>query len=157
MSIRKVLLFPTLSLIIIYNGCMTDDVYQDFKPELSEKQIQDGIFSVLVTAGFLVLRVNQGASMMQNKRGAKRFVRFVLWQALGHIISSKGIADLLCLSLSGKFYAIEVKRPGKKASKVQQEFLDVVNTHNGIGIVADSVDEVVSVINANEELSLALF
>ncbi len=42
----------------------------------------------------------------------------------------------------GRIIAIEVKRPGKKPTKDQEEFLQAVNKAGGLGFHADSVDKV---------------
>jgi hypothetical protein len=50
----------------------------------------------------------------------------------------KGIA----CSPEGRFWAIEVKKPGGKPSSDQISFLNLVRANNGIGIVAHSIDDV---------------
>jgi hypothetical protein len=43
---------------------------------------------------------------------------------------------------TGRFLAIEVKRPGNKASPEQQQFIDTINEAGGLAFVARSVEEV---------------
>jgi hypothetical protein len=58
--------------------------------------------------------------------------------------SRKGISDILGFFAdgSGRILAIEVKRPGEKASPDQLEFLKSVNDGGGVGILAFSIDDV---------------
>lgn len=55
----------------------------------------------------------------------------------------KGISDLLvCVPPAGAFVAIEVKRPGNKATPDQEVFIQQVTTRGGRAFVAESVDDV---------------
>ena len=56
---------------------------------------------------------------------------------------TKGVSDILGVLPDGRFMAIEVKRPGNKATQLQQQFLDNVNDKKGLGFIAYSVDDVV--------------
>lgn len=52
-----------------------------------------------------------------------------------------GFPDLVgCEPVSGRFIAIEVKRPGKKPTEAQEEFLAHFLVCNAIAFWADSVD-----------------
>lgn len=48
-----------------------------------------------------------------------------------------GISDRLCCLPNGRFLAIECKAPGKKPTKLQEEFLKGVAKNNGIALVID--------------------
>lgn len=53
-----------------------------------------------------------------------------------------GVSDILgCVN--GYFLAIEVKRPGKKPTLAQMEFLKEVNSAGGIGFVATGTQDVI--------------
>lgn len=52
-----------------------------------------------------------------------------------------GSSDLIGWTSRGFFLSIEVKTEGEKATPEQQEFLDIVNRHGGIGFIARSADE----------------
>jgi len=55
-----------------------------------------------------------------------------------------GIADIVGFdNRTAKFIAIEVKGPTGRTSKEQAEFLAVVASAGGIGIVANSVEDVI--------------
>ena len=57
------------------------------------------------------------------------------------IYAKAGVSDILAC-IKGRFVAIEVKRPGKKPSDLQERFLDAVNTIGGLAFWADSLQEV---------------
>ncbi len=58
----------------------------------------------------------------------------------------KGISDIIGCLKNGRFLAIEVKRKGNKPSNEQLEFIERVNKMGGVGIIAYSLDDVVSSI-----------
>ena len=57
------------------------------------------------------------------------------------IYAKAGVSDILAC-IKGRFVAIEVKRPGKKPSDLQERFLDAVNTIGGFAFWADSLQDV---------------
>ena len=121
---------------------------------MTEKQLQDTICQYLLYSGFLVLRINSGAATGEYK-GVKRFIRFVWWQALGVMRKSAGVSDILALR-DGHLYAIEVKKPGKvgNVSDEQEEFLSAVRNRGGTAIVADSLETVQGVVEAEHDLNV---
>jgi hypothetical protein len=54
----------------------------------------------------------------------------------------KGVSDILGILPDGRFLAIEVKQPGKYATKEQKAFLAQINAFGGMGFVARSIDDV---------------
>jgi len=61
------------------------------------------------------------------------------------VTNKKGVPDLLvCTYPEGKFYAIEVKRPGRldKVTKIQQHHIDLINKTGGKAFAADSLEKV---------------
>jgi hypothetical protein len=48
-----------------------------------------------------------------------------------------GISDRLCCLPNGRFMAIEVKAPGKKATALQMQFLISVTANEGVAFVID--------------------
>lgn len=50
-----------------------------------------------------------------------------------------GVSDVLGILPSGRFLAIEVKRPGGKPTPAQLEFIDNINANGGLGFVADNL------------------
>jgi len=55
----------------------------------------------------------------------------------------KGIADIVGMTENGRFIAIEAKKKGGKNRPEQKLFLEEVRRHNGIGIIAYSIDDVI--------------
>lgn len=91
-------------------------------------------------------RVNGGAV----KSGAD-FIRFYELHIPGHSGRSKGKADIEgCLgngsAYPGRFFALEVKRPGGKPTREQLEFLDATRAVGGIGAVVRGFEDVRSVL-----------
>ena len=121
-------------------------------PKVSEKDVQTSIVNVLTMRGALAMRVNSGAMAGEhtNKHGRtkKRIVRFITWFASGHPPTSSGVSDVLAC-YRGRFVAIEVKAPGKKknATVNQKAYIDAVLQAEGIGIVADCVDDVIELLD----------
>ncbi len=58
-----------------------------------------------------------------------------------------GSSDLICcIGPSGRFAAIEMKRPGGKATDAQLAFIQEVRRHGGLGEVCHSVEEALQVV-----------
>lgn len=58
-------------------------------------------------------------------------------------VRQPGVSDILgCQKGTGRFFALEVKRPGKEPSLAQSGFLSSVIAAGGIGAVVVSVEEV---------------
>lgn len=105
----------------------------------------------LIWQGWLVIRVNSGASTPERADGSQGFIPFNRWQTLGADEQQAGIADLLAfkdgLNSEGCiFLAIECKMPGKKPSQMQSVFLEGVKNHGGVPIVAYSIDDIQRVL-----------
>ena len=113
---------------------------------MSENTVKNAIIDYLIYRGALVLRVNSGAAV-ETHQGKRRFLWFVKWFALGQGNQVAGVADILAL-WQGRLYAIETKAIGKKGNvtEAQQLFLNEVVKHGGVGIVADSVDDIAVVM-----------
>src|SRR5690242_9737335 len=55
---------------------------------------------------------------------------------------TRGVSDIIgCIPTSGRFLAIEVKRPGGKLTQEQQQFIDMISGAGGLAFVAHSVEE----------------
>ena len=125
----------------------------------SEKDVQRAIVEALVWDGWLILRINQGGMERRTRVNSEtgyelppRYIRFAYWQALGIDQQASGISDVI--AVKGIVYdgvydgpillAIEVKAPGKKGNVTanQQAFLDAIENHGGIAIVADSLEDI---------------
>lgn len=82
----------------------------------SEQQVQKQIINYLEDKGYVAIKI---------------------------IVANKsGVPDIVGCTKKGKFFAIEVKKPGKKPTKLQQYKLDKIAANKGIAFSADSVDVV---------------
>ena len=57
------------------------------------------------------------------------------------IYAKAGVSDILAC-VKGRFVAIEVKRPGKKPTGLQKQFIDAVNLIGGVAFWADNLNDV---------------
>lgn len=66
-----------------------------------------------------------------------------------------GSGDILGLTKTGQFFSIEVKRPGKKPTDAQVEFMDRIAFNGGIAFVACSIDDVIQILEEklNEKIT----
>jgi hypothetical protein len=84
------------------------------------------------------LRASQlGARLFRNNVGRTRTANGA-WLAYG---LCKGSADLIGWCPGGRFLAVEVKKPGGLVSSEQVSFINAVNNHGGIAMVATSAEE----------------
>jgi hypothetical protein len=82
--------------------------------------------------GVYCWRQNQGA-IAAVSRGKRRFFRFA---------GAAGVSDILgLLRPSGRFLAVEVKRPGGRPTPEQQVFLETVQANGGLALCVHSLDE----------------
>ncbi len=76
-------------------------------------------------------------------RGVLNAVGYFHWKAWQGTFSKEGIADIIGLTKTGQFFAIEVKAPKGKASDAQIAFIENVGLSGGIAFVARSVEDVI--------------
>lgn len=58
---------------------------------------------------------------------------------------TRGVSDIIgCIPKTGRYLAIEVKRPGGKPTAEQKQFIDIINEAGGLAFVADSIESVKS-------------
>jgi len=55
--------------------------------------------------------------------------------------STAGTSDIVSCGPDGRFWAIEVKRPGKKPSELQWSYIRSIQERNGIAFYADSFED----------------
>lgn len=95
-----------------------------------ESEIQETILNWLEYQKGKFWRNNTGALNIE-----KRFIRFGL----------KGSSDIIGILPDGRFFACEVKRPGKKPTPDQKTFLETIAYWGGVACVAYSLEDVVNV------------
>lgn len=61
-------------------------------------------------------------------------------------IGIPGMPDILFQMRNGKLGGIEVKKPGDKPRKEQQDFLDLISENNGVAGYATNTDEAIQII-----------
>ena len=94
---------------------------------MTEQTIQKQIMIALSLSGCLVFRNNTGAV-----KDGDRFIRYGL---------CKGSSDIIGLTPSGQFLAVEVKKRTGKPTKEQLTFIDAINEQGGIAGIARSVED----------------
>lgn len=100
--------------------------------EQKEAEVVQACLAWLKLHGVFCWRQNQGAISGEHN-GKRRFLRFT---------SMTGVSDILgVLPSSGRFLAVECKRPGKKPTLEQAAFLDIVRQAGGVSICACSIDD----------------
>lgn len=94
-----------------------------------ERDIQAACLHLLALSGVMAFRVNSGAVTGEHN-GKRRFFRFN---------GARGCSDILgVLPRSGRFLAVEVKRPGGKLTPDQAAFLDRIRAAGGLALVVRS-------------------
>ena|SRR5260221_9857440 len=100
---------------------------------VAERDIQKSILEWLNLTGFFVWRMNVGAATYTDKHGKSHQFRF----------GFPGISDIIGLCPNGRFIAVEVKKPKGKGPTIDQlTYIDIINKHGGIGMVARSLEDV---------------
>lgn len=103
-------------------------------PPPLEKDIQKSILDYLELRHVPHWRANTGAAWLPGRGGKPQLVRF----------GFRGVSDILgILPPSGRWLAIEVKRPGKEPTADQKWFLTMIRDNGGLVIVAHSVEDVI--------------
>ncbi len=87
-----------------------------------------------------------GGSVLSMHKGRRSFTRFYALYLRGAEPAHKGMADLHGMLPDGRYFALEVKRPGEKATPEQQAFLAVVRAGGGIAAVVRGFEEVTRVL-----------
>ena len=99
-----------------------------------EKEIQKAILDYLAYKGFVAVKYHSTV-------GVAREGKYVPIPT-----GTKGTSDILACAPDGRFWAIEVKRKGGKATEHQLAFLERVRANGGVGLVAFSIDDVVAAL-----------
>jgi len=111
--------------------------------KVPEKTIEKNILQYLETAGITAWGQNNGAIVIR-ERGNQRYYKTV-YDHRGQTF--QGISDI-CGYINGRSLFIEVKRPGKKATAHQANFLKNAVDSGCIAFVATSVQDVVDHLNS---------
>ena len=117
-------------------------------PPPLEKDIQTAILDYLLMRGHFAWRQNTGGIPLHGEGKEGRF-RPAPVRGVSDILGVAGeprkqAIDCATVPRKGTFFAVEVKRPGKKPTADQLKFLNDVLSHGGVGIVATSVDDCIA-------------
>lgn len=116
-----------------------------------ETKIQRAIMLALSEMGCLVFRNETSGAWVGKKihqsgqqvtLSDARMIRFGL---------AVGSSDLIGLTSSGQFFAIEVKTKTGRATKEQLNFIEQIKKHGGLAGIARTVDEARGIINDNQD------
>lgn len=115
-------------------------------PKIREIDLQGQIVDYLLAEqarGRIVwfARCNSG-SVMSLYKGRRSFTRFYALYLRNTKPAYKGMADVHGMLLNGRYFALEIKRPGEKATAEQRAFLDAVRAGGGIAAVVTGFEEV---------------
>jgi len=105
-----------------------------------EHQIQKAILEYLQYYGIMAWRMNSGRAWATNRSTGNQYML---------MLGPGGIPDIIGVigpkfrnkSLAGKFIGVEVKQPGKKATDLQERFINDLKEHGAIVNVIHSIEE----------------
>ena len=105
-----------------------------------EKDLQKAIKDYLELKGFIVVKFN--STGIYNK-ARDQYIP----------LPRRGVSDLIACTKDGRFVAIEVKVGKNKATQEQLDFLEDIRAHNGIAMLAYSIEDIEKGLkNANERV-----
>lgn len=119
---------------------------------MTEADIQRTCIDYLWRIGWLVIRINQGATTQTDSQtGQTRYVKFATWYALGLDPANAGINDILAFEPGlpwGRLWVIECKAPGKlnKLTEGQQAFQAEAVKRGAVVITIDSPDMLIEAV-----------
>lgn len=98
-----------------------------------EQNIVKSCIEYLTYRGYEVIRNNTGRFVIQSDNGKFRMISF----------GKKGSPDIVACSPSGRFVAVECKKPGNKLTELQQQYLEKLKQKGAIVVIAYSVDDLI--------------
>lgn len=116
---------------------------KEYQAQITENDVKRNCIHLLVSLGWLVIRVNSGAKTeTDSQTGRRRHYKFCTWNILGYEPQSAGVSDILALDPGGRLWGIECKRPGKLGNVTQSQlnFLRAMSERGGMVLVVDSQD-----------------
>jgi len=108
---------------------------------MREQELQKQILDYLAYRKGKYWRQNSGAIVAEYK-GKKRFFKFT---------GMKGLSDIIGILPDGRFFACEVKIKPNKPTDDQINFINCVNYHGGVGIIAYELNDVIEVFKKYEQ------
>jgi hypothetical protein len=99
------------------------------EPQQYESEILHSCLDYLRIQGIFCWRQNSGSFITPDKK------RYFKTQDIN------GVADIIGLLPSGRFLAVECKRPGGKQSAEQKAFQTAIERNNGMYVIAKSIED----------------
>ena len=99
---------------------------------IPESVVLNSCLGLLALCGIFAWRNNSGA--LKDRNG--RVVRYGL----------KGSADIIGILPDGRFLSVECKRPGGKIRPEQIDFMNTINSNNGVACIVHSPDELLKAL-----------
>lgn len=107
-----------------------------------ERDVQRSILAYLSLAGVFAWRVNSGAARLPGRNGGTQLVRFNTAPGASDIHGVLPAGSDPGAAPAGRALFIEVKRPGGKATPLQESFLAEARAKGAVAFVASSVEDV---------------
>lgn len=110
------------------------------KLPISEKEIQQSVIQYLTLKGWKCLRLNSGAIHLKTGLNNSRWIK----------MSEAGTPDVYCMRPAiwkgqkipfTETYFLEIKRPGKKPTKIQMEKMEELRRYGATCLVVHDLDE----------------
>lgn len=99
---------------------------------MKESDLQKQILDYLSYQNGVFWRINSGG-IKGTRNGKDYYYKFN---------SMAGISDIIGIMPNGTFFACEVKIGKNKPTKIQQEFIDMIRSNQGIAFVAYELEDV---------------
>lgn len=101
-----------------------------------EGAIQDAVMDILLRHPRVAFAYVNTSGKIKGRGGH--------WMTLGF----PGLADITGMLKGGRFFAIEVKQPGKEPTEAQQEFLDAIVSGGGVAGWVDAPEQALDILDA---------
>ena len=101
-----------------------------------------------------MIRMTHGSTEIKESSIQTRILQWLrqqpnsfVWKAQAGPYQRAGLPDIMAV-IDGRFYAIEVKRPGGKATRLQTATMKAINAAGGKAFVAWDVTDVMRTVSA---------
>lgn len=102
--------------------------------EKEESDIQNEIMSMLFQHPHVVFAYVTTTGRFKGRGGH--------WFTVGKV----GMHDILGMLKDGRFFSIEVKKPGEQMTQEQKDFETIINKNHGVSGVATSVSQAMDIL-----------
>ena len=109
-------------------------------------QIIDYLRAMQIHGKIVWFARGNGGAVVAGVGKARRFIQFYRLYLRGREPTGQGMADVYGQLPGGRYFALECKQPGKKATQAQLDFLETVGGGGGIAAVVFSFEDAKSVL-----------